>query len=102
MAPDRSLWRVDFATGRSKPIAEGVMAFLCGQLPIVAVERLIDSPADGPCLLELRSSDVRDAIELLAAGSNGRFERVPAPPEHASGGVGARVRSSPSGCGTCR
>jgi hypothetical protein len=55
VAPDHSLWRVDFASGRSRPIAEGVLAFSsAGPWPVAFVQRSVEPEIDGPGLLELR------------------------------------------------
>lgn len=67
VAPDRSLWRADFGTGRAHVIAQGVRAILPGSTtPLVAVDRVLaQGDPSLPCVLALDS--FRDRV--LAQGS---------------------------------
>jgi hypothetical protein len=60
VAPDRSLWRVDFASGKARAIAEGVRAFLPNEgSSFAVVERSLDPASDLPSVLELRPYTAR-------------------------------------------
>ena len=64
VAPDRSLWRVDFGTGRAHAVAEGVRAVLIGHgAPLVAVDSLLeDGEAGLPRVLAVEPFKVRALV----------------------------------------
>ena len=61
IAPDRSLWRADFGTGRAHVIAHGVRAVLAWHgVPLVAVDSALErGDPSMPCVLALHSFNER-------------------------------------------